>query len=248
MLPQPQPIGLIHGAEMEKQFRIKYGSDCKNLLLTERDLWFCVCGALNHNTEAECHACGKSCAVLSSIDYDELTREKNVRVAAEKEQAEKEAAAARVREEVSRAKAKKIGIVAAVATIIIIAASFVVTKVIIPSNNYRAAEEMLAAGDYDGAIAGFTALSDYKDSAERAIEAEASKEEAANAAAYTEAKTMLANKNYEDAIAAFEALGNYSNSCEMIDECSHPRCCNQNPSPGRSSLLTGFLYWWFSGI
>lgn len=221
MLPQPQPIGLIHGAEMEKQFRIKYGSDCKNLLLTERDLWFCVCGALNHNTEAECHACGKSCAVLSSIDYDELTREKNVRVAAEKEQAEKEAAAARVREEVSRAKAKKIGIVAAVATIIIIAASFVVTKVIIPSNNYRAAEEMLAAGDYDGAIAGFTALSDYKDSAERAIEAEAAKEEAANAAAYTEAKTMLANKNYEDAIAAFEALGNYSNSCEMIDECKY---------------------------
>lgn len=218
VLPVPSSIGRIHGAEFENQFRMKYGMDCKNLPLSEKDLWYCACGTLNCKEERQCHACGKDYTVLSSIDYDELAREKNLRVAAEKEQAEKKAAAARVRAEAARIKAKKIGIVAAVTTIIIVTASLVVTKVVIPSNNYKAAEEMLAAGDYDGAIAGFTALSDYKDSPDRAFEAETAKQETANATAYTEAKAMLANKDYDGAIAAFEALGNYKDSAEMVSE------------------------------
>lgn len=225
MLPQPQPIGLIHGVELEKQFRIKYGSDCKNLLLPERDLWFCVCGALNHDSETECHTCRRNHAMLNSVDYDELNREKNARLAEEREKAEQEAVAAKARAEEARKqaeknkrRAKKIGIVVTVAAIIAVATFFVTTKIIIPSNNYKEAEEMLAKGDYDGAIAGFTALVDYKDSSDRIIEAEAAKQDAINAEAYLAAKELLTNKEYAHAIEAFEALGNYKDSTEMVCE------------------------------
>lgn len=53
--------------ELAKQYRIKYGKDCKNLFKAEKDLWYCPCGALNHKEETTCHLCKKrsSCALLS---------------------------------------------------------------------------------------------------------------------------------------------------------------------------------------
>ncbi len=50
------------------------------------------------------------------------------------------------------------GIIAAVIMVILL-----VTKVIMPAANYSKAEKLLAAGDYDGAIAAFAASGDYKD-------------------------------------------------------------------------------------
>lgn len=221
VLPVPSSIGRIHGAEFEKQFRMKYGADCKNLPLSEKDLWYCACGALNRQEEPVCHTCGKSHAVLGSIDYEAIRSEMEIRVAAEKEQAEKAAAAAAVQAEKNKKMSIKLGILAAVAAVMIITGFLVITKIIIPSNNYKAAEAMLAAGDYDGAIKGFSALGDYKDSANRIIDIESAKIEAEKEAAYDAANIMLSNQDYDGAIKAFEALGNYSNSCEMIDECKY---------------------------
>lgn len=133
-----------------------------------------------------------------------------IRVAAEKVQAEK-----------NKKTTVKFGILAAVATVMVITAFLVITKIVIPSINYKAAEAMLTAGDYDGAIKGFAALGDYKDSANRIIDIEAAKIEAEKEAAYDTANIMLGNQDFNGAIKAFEALGNYSNSCEMIDECKY---------------------------
>ena len=35
-------------SEMVKQFRIEYGSGAKNFFLEQKDLWHCICGAINH--------------------------------------------------------------------------------------------------------------------------------------------------------------------------------------------------------
>ena len=55
-----------------------------------------------------------------------------------------------------------LGVAAAVIAVVLL-----ITKVIIPSSNYSKAEELLAAGDYDGAIAVFEKVGSYKDAAER---------------------------------------------------------------------------------
>ena len=54
-LPTPSSIGTVHGAEFEKQFHLKYGSDSKNIPLLVKDLWFCSCGALNRQEEFCCY-------------------------------------------------------------------------------------------------------------------------------------------------------------------------------------------------
>lgn len=170
VLPVPSSIGRIHGAEFEKQFRMKYGADCKNLPLSKKDLWYCTCGALNRQEEQVCHACGKSHAVLTSIDYDAIRSEMEIRVAAEKEQAEKAAAAAREREEAARAKAKKVGKIAAIVApvlVVIVVAAVMISGMVKKSNAYNDALALMDAEQYEEAITAFTALDGYKDSAEQ---------------------------------------------------------------------------------
>lgn len=80
---------------------------------------------------------------------------------------------------------------------------------------YAAAEELMEAGDYDGAFAAFRALGDYKDSVHRAAEAVEARGEAiedSNAAAYAEAEALLAGGDNVDAAMAFGALGDYSDA------------------------------------
>ena len=137
----------------------------------------------------------------------------------EKQKQDELAAAARKRKITIAA-----GIIAAV-----IAVTLLVTKVIIPSINYSEAEKLLAAGDYDGAIAAFAALGGYKDSAEKLeqaetekeearLAAEAAEEEARNAQAYADAETMLENGEYDAAITAFSALGTYSDAADRLKD------------------------------
>lgn len=140
VLPVPSSIGRIHGAEFEKQFRMKYGANCKNLPLSEKDLWYCACGALNRQEEPVCHTCGKSHTVLDSIDYEAIRSEMEIRVAAEKEQAEKAAAAAREREEAARAKAKKvrkIAVIAAPILVFIIVVAVILSGMVKKNNAYN---------------------------------------------------------------------------------------------------------------
>ena len=98
-----------------------------------------------------------------------------------------------------------------------------------PAANYSKAEKLLAAGDYDGAIAAFAALGGYKDSAEKLeqaetekeearLAAEAAEEEARNAQAYADAETMLENGEYDAAITAFSALGTYSDAADRLKD------------------------------
>ncbi|MBQ8217715.1 MAG: TIR domain-containing protein [Oscillospiraceae bacterium] len=66
-----------------------------------------------------------------------------------------------------KAKTKKLSILAAIAIVIVATAFFTVTEIVIPANDYKAAEALVDAGKYEEAIAAFETLKGYKDSEER---------------------------------------------------------------------------------
>lgn len=98
-IENPETLTSRLDSEMVKQFRIEYGSGAKNFFLEQKDLWYCVCGAVNRREEKTCHSCRKSICDLMSIDLDALEALKERRLIREREQAEKEAAAVQERRE-----------------------------------------------------------------------------------------------------------------------------------------------------
>ena len=254
VLPVPSSIGRVHGAELEKQFRMKYGADSKNLPLSEKDLWYCACGALNRIGEHECHICGKSYAKMRNIDFDALHREKNVRVAAEKAQAEKEAEAARAREEAAKVKAKKAGkIMAILAPIfaVIIVAALIVSGMMKKNDAYDNALALMDAGQYEEAITAFTALDGYKDSAEQIqlaenaiAEIERMKREAEIEAAYNNALQLLnsnVSANENEAYHILMELGDYKDVAELLTNFQYQVIAEDGPN-GNSEYLRFYEY------
>ena len=138
----------------------------------------------------------------------------------EEERQQAEEARQRIRAQREAAAQKKKIIIFSGAFVAVVAAILLVTKVIMPAANYSKAEKLLAAGDYDGAIAAFAALGGYKDSAEKLeqaetekeearLAAEAAEEEARNAQAYADAEALEAADKAVEAAMAFGKLGDY---------------------------------------
>ena len=131
---------------------------------------------------ADCYARVEACC----SEVERLTNEARARSKAEAEKA------------ASAQKRKKIIIstVAVLAVSLTLATVLLLTQVILPQRDYRAAEALLGAGDYDGAADAFAALGDYKDAAERV-----------QATYYAKAEAFLAAGDYDSAVATFAALG-----------------------------------------
>lgn len=95
-----------------------------------------------------------------------LEREKHEKAAAiEREKQEKLRKIAEQEAKQKAAKTRKLAVISVTAAAVILAAVLIITKVIIPAVKYSKAEKLLAAGDYDSAIAAFVELGDYKDAA-----------------------------------------------------------------------------------
>ncbi len=99
------------------------------------------------------------------------------------------------------AKKKRTTVIAIAAIVAVVAITLLVTKVIIPGNKYKAAEELLAAEQYDEAADAFAALGAYKDSTERVMQT-----------IYSKAEALLAAGDYDGAIAGFNASAGYKDS------------------------------------
>ena len=78
--------------ELATQYRMHFGLDCQYAYQTVEDLWYCPCGAVNHQGESVCHACQKDSNELAGVDWDLLRKEAAERVA--KRRAEEAALAA----------------------------------------------------------------------------------------------------------------------------------------------------------
>lgn len=227
-LKNPETLTSRLDSEMVKQFRIECGSGAKNFFLEQKDLWHCVCGAVNRREEKSCHSCGMATCDLRGIDLDALKEHKNQRLIREREQAEKEAATARERREAAIKAAQKAGKFAAIAALLIIVVIISVVKIppIVRArqeekarlNAYNSAVALIDAKQYDEAIAVLQELADYKDSVQQIQIAEKGKQEMLNAAAYEKAVSLLERKDYESAVLAFEALGEYSDSAKLLIE------------------------------
>lgn len=207
-LGNPKPLRDIGDAELVKQFRLKYGMDCKYLPTSEKDLWYCACGVLNREEDGECISCRKSFSLMRSYDLDELNVEKNNRLAEEKAKAEQAAEDARVQAEKNKKKAKKFAkIIVPIAVIVVIAivAISAYTSTQAPKK-YASAVTMMAEGKYDEAAVIFTELDDYEDSAYYLSKI------------YDEATAMLTEGQYEQACTIFAALGEYKDSASMKEK------------------------------
>ena len=78
--------------ELVTQYKMHFGLDCQYAYQTVEDLWYCPCGAVNHQGERACHSCQKDSNELAGVDWDLLRKEAAERVA--KKRAEEEALAA----------------------------------------------------------------------------------------------------------------------------------------------------------
>ena len=158
--------------------------------------------------------CAQKCAEM--LDRMIAAKEAEAKTAAEEAErrriaADKEAERQQIemeRTERLRATRKKRITFAAVFAVVLTAAAFITyMKVIVPANNYKAAEELFATEQYEEAIAAFEALGDYKDSSAKV-----------NEARYTVAEELMESKKYEEAILAFKMLGDYKNSTARIED------------------------------
>lgn len=195
--------------ELAKQYRVKYGADCKCVFKKEKDLWRCACGAVNHDSEKNCHSCQREAAAHAALNVEELKADRDRRLAAEQKKAAEEKAAAAEQTK----KTKKIAMIAAPIVVVAIVAAVLISNFVKARQEeaarleaYNAAVALAEAGQYDEAIAAFTELGDYKDSAEQI-----------NETTYNQAVTLLESENYDEAISIFTKLGNYKDSANQVE-------------------------------
>jgi alpha-tubulin suppressor-like RCC1 family protein len=219
-LPAPEtPEHALGDAELVKQYLLRFGADTVRMPASEKDLWFCACGAVNHADEETCHHCGKARGELLAFDPEELkaardqrlARERAAREAAEKKAAEQKAEAERLvaeKKAAAQAKAKKViktlAITLSIAALLV-GGFFLTVKVLIPNSRYQIAQALADAGEYEKAISVFQDLGGYKDSPMQVLETK-----------YRRASALAEAGRYDEAIAAFQALGNYPGAREQV--------------------------------
>lgn len=219
--------------ETRKQYSCEVGGNALYIPEIVGSLFYCTCGAINLSSSRVCYGCGRqSAALLSALNPAELTKKKDARLekeaAARKEQEriaeERRAEQVRLAEEqrqererlanekrvadgIRRKKIKRITVALSTVFIIGVAAAMLITQIVIPNIQYKAAETLLAERDYNSAIAAFTALGEYKDAPERVMDVP-----------YIRAEDLLKDGDYKSAIEAFQSLGDYRDAPDRVRE------------------------------
>ncbi len=206
-LEKPDPIEKkIANGELVRQYRIKYGKNSKYLLKQEKDLWFCTCGVINHESELSCCSCHIDRTKLEELDMDALKTECDARLEDERKERERKQAEAAVEAKKKQKKIKMI-VVGVAAAVAVAAVGVVIKDNLNKKKLYNQGLALLEDGKYDDSIALFESLKGYKDSKEQIIDAE-----------YQEAAKYEKSGEYEEALALYEELGDYKDSKEKYKE------------------------------
>ena len=238
-LKKPEALDSRLDGKMVKQFRMEYGAGTKNFLLEQKDLWHCICGAVNRQGETQCHSCGKSIHDLKKLDLETLKEHTVQRVAKEREQAEKKAAATQK-------------IIKILATVLIVAAVFCIVASFVDdalkkNKAYNEAALLMEQGKYEEAIEAFTALDDYKDSAEQIQSAKNAIADMERADEYDRAIQLLESgksENENEAYHLLMELGDYKDTTELLKGFVY-RVISSEYSGSKTALNNGigtFLY------
>ena len=132
-------------------------------------------------------------------------------------------------EKAAKAKKIRIAIVAAIAVAVIVFLVDLFARVI-PENNYKKGESLLAAGDYEGAITEFQSLGDYKDSSTQILETY-----------YQRAESRLAANDFDNAILDFQSVGDYKDAPAQIMEIYYKQAerLSENGNTAEAALTFG---------
>lgn len=143
---------VLPNKELAEQYRAEYGNKSKNLMISEKDLWLCSCGAVNHLQEACCHRCGCEAEKQKNFSIEEL--EKNL--------SERKACAFDNRK-------RKLKIIFMAVVIVVLATAVILFGIssVKKNSNYENALAAYEAGEYSEAEELFGKLGNYKDSKER---------------------------------------------------------------------------------
>lgn len=228
-LEKPDPIEKkIANGELARQYRIKYGKNSKYLLKQDRDLWFCTCGAINHESELSCCSCHIDRKKLEELDVDALKKECDARLEDERKERERKQAEAAVEAKKKQKKIKMI-VVGVAAAVAVTAVGVIIKDNLNKKKLYNQGLALLEDGKYDDSIALLESLNGYKDSKEQIIYAE-----------YQKAVKYEKSGEYEEALALYEELGDYEDSKEKYKEVQyklHPakKLCEYVRENGTSS-------------
>lgn len=200
---------------LEEQFQLEHGTIANYIADELFGLWRCSCGAINFDSEKNCHICNEVKETALAFDAAELRGH----CAARLEQERKEAEEQRIIEEAAVKKRRKIAIIVLSIIAICAALGYLTVAVIIPAVKYSSATKLLNAGEYEEAMVRFEEIADYKDSAEQIDACEAGIIENK----YQTAMTLFDEGNYDEAVASFTELSNYKDSKTMVSESKYQK-------------------------
>lgn len=216
-----QDVSIEPGKKLDT-LRHVAGADAIGYPSDQGAVWVCVCGRPNAASRSDCIRCGRdkhdvftqfNKAAIEKIIFTQESemeekarhaREEAGRMAAEREQAEQKARRRRRR------------ITASILTVLLLAgAAYGIYFHGIPAYRYHRARQQLEDGAYEEAKAGFLALTDYRDSADMALESDYLR---AGEAARTGNLTSL--KAAQD---LYESLKDYKDSAQLAVDMRYRR-------------------------
>ena len=207
-VPQPEPLGnFLPQPELQKEYREAVGRPCYHAPSLYGELFQCVCGGMSLGHQ--CRDCGRTygdlAAALDPGYLQHLIRQRQMAAAAE---AEKQHQLEEKKER--RRTSRKLFLWALVAVLVLGSLGILTPTVILPrirnEQAYDTATAALQEHRFGEAYGGFTALGDFKDSAEMALETR-----------YQEALHLRENGRFADALEIFEELDGYRDAEDQAE-------------------------------
>ena len=197
---------LNNDAELVKQYKLEYGTNCQFVPAKDRDLWICSCGTINNLAENECYGCKASYTALNRVDVDALNNNKLLRLEKEKQEQEK----AKAEFEIKKKNIKKKMLITVAVSVVLIIVSAIAFSFISKNSIYNSAVELREAGEYELAIETFEGLGDFKDSSEQILLTK-----------YDYAINLYEKNsyyNYQETVRLLEELGDYKDSKDVLEK------------------------------
>ena len=202
-------VTALSNTDMLKQYESDVNGDARFVPEVRDGLFFCTCGEINPGTAVSCSKCGRSYRSLrEAMDADTLRE--HLTAKQQKEAAEQAAAAAA--QEKKQKRIRKISLIAGGSAAVIAAAVLLSVYVIVPSVRYGKASKLLESGSYTEAEQAFSALGDYKDSADKAAEAK-----------YQQAVQLFDSGNLDEAENLLQTMDGYAPASDKLTEIANER-------------------------
>lgn len=141
--------------ELQEQYSIEVNGNCAFVPEIVGDLFLCTCGEVNHPAAETCSKCKREFAkLIANFDLTMLTCKRDKRLEAKK-----------LAKAQHKKKVKKVAMILAGIFLLCVGSALMILNM-----KYNSAVALLEAGDYEGALAAFEAMGNYKDSSTKVLD------------------------------------------------------------------------------